>query len=171
MSTRSPVHDRLHDAAHSLRRAATTRTPVPAVRTTLGSADIRAAYDVQRHNIQRLVAAGDTIVGRKIGLTSAAVQQQLGVTEPDFGTLLGSMRVPNHSTVACTKLLQPKIEAEVAFEIAEPITRVPNDPEGLVPLIRCARPALEIVDSRIERWDIAIVDTIADNASSDDRDG
>ncbi|RIW49965.1 2-keto-4-pentenoate hydratase [Micromonospora endophytica] len=166
MPTPAPPPDRLGEVALSLRRAATTSTPVPAVRAVLGATDTRAAYEVQRRNVAHLVAAGDRVVGRKIGLTSTAVQRQLGVNEPDFGTLLDSMRVPDGGTVDRRRLLQPKVEAEIAFELAAPITEVPDDPARLVPLIRTARPAIEIVDSRIERWDITIVDTIADNASS-----
>jgi len=153
-------------AAELLRQAMLSCTPIPPVRAILGSAGPRAAYDVQRLNIAARVRTGDAIIGRKIGLTSAAVQAQLGVTEPDFGTLLRSMQVPHEGTVDSASLLQPRIEAEIAFELAETIETVPGSPEELAASIRCARPALEIVDSRIDGWDIDIVDTIADNASS-----
>ena len=166
MPTQTPTYAALRDATELLRRATLSATPVPPVRAILGSADPEAAYRVQRLNIDARVRAGDTIVGRKIGLTSAAVQAQLGVSEPDFGTLLRSMQVPDQGTVDSSLLLQPRIEAEIAFELAEPLTTVPAHPAELAASLRCARPALEIVDSRIEGWDIDIVDTIADNASS-----
>lgn len=165
-TTHTPTHQALRDAAEQLRQATLSAKPVPPVRAILGSADAKAAYAVQRLNIEARVRAGDAIVGRKIGLTSVVVQAQLGVTEPDFGTLLRSMQVPDEGTVDSTLLLQPRIEAEIAFELSESVTTVPGQPEELVAFIRCARPAVEIVDSRIADWNIQIVDSIADNASS-----
>jgi len=164
--TTTPTYHALREAAEQLRQAALSATPVPPVRAILAPAGAKAAYGVQRLNIEARVRAGDAIVGRKIGLTSAVVQAQLGVTEPDFGTLLRSMQVPHEGTVDSRLLLQPRIEAEIAFELSESITTVPGRPEELVAFIRYARPALEIVDSRIADWNIQIVDTIADNASS-----
>lgn len=156
----------VREAADRLRDAAATSIPVLPVRAILGSDRTDAAYAVQRHNIEQRLRAGDRVVGRKVGLTSVAVQRQLGVEQPDFGTLLRSMQVPDDGVVASGRLLQPKIEAEIAFELGSSTDDLDDDPAALVASVRCARPALEIVDSRIDDWDIGIVDTIADNASS-----
>ena len=151
-------------AAHCLLEAARTRRPCPPVRELIGADDVAAAYAVQRE-----VAAVRTrtakVVGHKIGLTSAAVQRQLGVDQPDFGVLFDDMDVTGVDPVPMGGLLQPRIEAEIAFLLAADLTG-----EITAAAVRAAvgamAPALEIVDSRIAGWDISIADTIADNASS-----
>jgi 2-keto-4-pentenoate hydratase len=108
-------------------------------------------------------------VGRKIGATSEAVQTQLGVDQPDFGYLLSDMDVSDDHPISMRPLLQPRVEAEVAFRLATDVD--PGD-EAEITLaavraaVDVALPALEIVDSRIDRWDIGFTDTVADNASS-----
>lgn len=154
-------------AAGRLRDAAATGVPTGPVRDLLGRDRIARAYSVQQHNIGlALREPGEAIVGRKIGLTSPAVQQQLGVDQPDYGTLLRSMRVADGGTIGPERTLQPKIEAEVAFVLGRDIDEVPATPGELLPAVARAVPALEIVGSRVANWDIKIVDTIADNASS-----
>lgn len=154
-------------AAGLLRDAAATGVPTGPVRDLLGKENVTRAYAVQQHNIGlALLRPGEAVVGRKIGLTSPAVQRQLGVDQPDYGTLLRSMRVPDGGTVGPGQTLQPKLEAEVAFELSHDLVNVPATPAELLPSVARAVPALEIVDSRVANWDIQIVDTIADNASS-----
>lgn len=133
--------------------------------TDLAPGDLSAAYAVQRHNAERAIAAGRHLVGRKIGLTSKAVQAQLGVDQPDFGTLFADMQIEG-SVCAADTLIQPKIEAEVAFVLDRDIEDDLIEGPALMRAIGFALPALEIVDSRIESWKITIVDTIADNGSS-----
>src|SRR5271165_5308794 len=101
---------RLRDAAH-------TRLPIPPLRTELGEREIATAYVIQQENVARAVAAGDRITGRKIGLTSLAVQRQLGVSEPDYGTLLASMELVSDDEIPA-RLIQPRAEAEVAFVLS-----------------------------------------------------
>ncbi|TPQ21514.1 2-keto-4-pentenoate hydratase [Streptomyces sporangiiformans] len=152
--------------ADVLREASRTNSPCPPVRSLLGDGDIQAAYAVQRTNVERGVAAGRRIVGRKIGLTSLAVQTQLGVDQPDFGTLFADMAVPEGGLVKAGRLIQPKVEAEVALVLG---AELPHRDCTVAEVLRAtdfALPALEIVDSRIADWDIGIVDTVADNASS-----
>ncbi|MER8159747.1 fumarylacetoacetate hydrolase family protein [Streptomyces sp. NPDC094472] len=152
-------------AADALAEAVRGGTACPPVRTLLDDGDIEAAYAVQRLNLQREQAAGRRIVGRKIGLTSLAVQRQLGVDQPDFGALFADMAVPEGGEVAAGQLLQPKVEAEVALVLGSDL---PHAQCTVVDLLRAtdfALPALEIVDSRVRDWDISIVDTVADNAS------
>ncbi|CDR04919.1 2-keto-4-pentenoate hydratase [Streptomyces iranensis] len=135
------------------------------VRTLLDDGDIEAAYAVQRLNLRREQATGRRIAGRKIGLTSPAVQRQLGVDQPDFGALFADLAVPEGGEVPAGRLLQPKVEAEVALVLGSDL---PHRPCTVVDLLRAtdfALPALEIVDSRVRDWDISIVDTVADNAS------
>ncbi|MCD9199842.1 2-keto-4-pentenoate hydratase [Aeromicrobium wangtongii] len=152
-------------AADRLEQAQSTLRPTPPVRDILGSTDITAAYAVQDEVNLRRRARGAQVVGRKIGLTSPAVQQQLGVDQPDFGVLFDDMVHADGSTVPTGRLLQPKIEAEVAFVLAQ-------DLDGELDLatvrgaVDYAVAALEIVDSRVADWDITITDTVADNGSS-----
>jgi 2-keto-4-pentenoate hydratase len=149
-------------AADRLREATRTRTPCPPVRDLIGHDDVGTAYAVQRLLVEDRLAVGGRVVGRKIGLTSPAVQQQLGVDRPDFGVLYADMEIANGGTVPSGVLLQPKIEAEVAFILGRDL-----DGEGdLRDAVEFVVPALEIVDSRIADWDISFGDTVADNASS-----
>ncbi|WP_369254842.1 2-keto-4-pentenoate hydratase [Streptomyces sp. R35] len=127
--------------------------------------DLETAYAVQQLNVRRGLDAGRRIVGRKIGLTSVAVQRQLGVDRPDFGALFADMAVPDGGEVAAGRLLQPKVEAEVALVLGRDL---PDRACTVVDVLRAvdfALPALEIVDSRVRGWDISLVDTVADNAS------
>lgn len=140
-------------AAARLVRAAETREPCPPVRDLIGPADVEAAYATQLLVNRARVRAGARVVGRKIGLTSPAVQAQLGVDTPDFGVLLDDMDMTGR-TVPTGRLLQPKAEAELAFVLGADLT------------VASTHVALEIVDSRIAGWDITYADTVADNASS-----
>jgi len=155
----------LHAAADRLIAAAAAPRQCDPVRDILGDSDIAAAYAVQRLLTEDSLARGRRIVGHKIGLTSPAVQQQLGVDQPDSGVLFADMGVPAEATVQTHTLLQPKIEAEIAFILADDL-----DGDLSESRIRAAAgvavPAIEIVDSRVRDWSISIVDTIADNGSS-----
>jgi 2-keto-4-pentenoate hydratase len=155
-----------HKAADMLANATSTGIPCQPVRDLFAVSDIDAAYDVQRLHTERVLAAGHRLVGRKIGLTSPAVQHQLGVDTPDFGALFSDMALDHDATVPVGRLLQPRVEAEIALILGAGLP----GPDCSVADIRAATaflaPALEIVDSRIAGWDITIVDTIADNASS-----
>ena len=121
---------------------------------------------MQRRLTESRIAGGGTVVGRKIGLTSPAVQRQLGVDQPDFGVLFADMEVAEADTVAMDRLLQPKIEAEIAFVLGADLADGPLDSDQVRAAVAAAAPALEIVDSRIVGWDITFADTVADNASS-----
>jgi 2-keto-4-pentenoate hydratase len=155
----------LREAADRLIAAAAGPQACDPVRDILGDHDIASAYAVQRLLTEHSLAQGRRIVGHKIGLTSPVVQRQLGVDQPDSGVLFADMRVPTEATVATGKLLQPKVEAEIAFILAEDL-----DGDLSESRIRAAAgvavPAIEIVDSRVRDWSISIVDTIADNGSS-----
>ena len=165
------TQDAISAAVQRLAQAQRTRVPCPAVRDLIGTDDLPAAYAVQQGLVQARIAGGVSVVGRKIGATSKAVQDQLGVDQPDFGYLLSDMDVSHGvhgAPISMRTLVQPRVEAEVAFRLARDID-VPED-EITLDFVRSAVdvavPALEIVDSRIENWDIGFTDTVADNASS-----
>jgi len=156
----------LHAAAKRLVVAAETRTPCAPVRDIIGSIEQDAAYQVQALVTERRVAGGQRIVGRKIGLTSAAVQSQLGVHSPDFGTLFGDMAYADREPMPLDRFLQPRVEAEVAFVLGRDLDVATANVADVIRATECVLPAIEVVDSRISNWDITIADTIADNASS-----
>jgi 2-keto-4-pentenoate hydratase len=154
----------LHSLADALHAAQRDGRPIPPLRDWLADAD--AAYAVQEVNTTRALDAGRRLVGRKIGLTSAAVQAQLGVDRPDFGMLFADMEVGEGEPVTAARVLQPKVEAEIALILDR---HLPQEQPTLADIVRATAyvvPALEIVGSRIAGWDITFVDTVADNASS-----
>jgi len=156
----------LDGAAERLRGAALRRRPCAPVRDLIGREEIAAAYAVQQRVNTARSAAGGVVIGRKIGLTSAAVQQQLGVDQPDLGVLFDDMTYESGDTLPHDRFLQPRVEAEVAFVLGEDLV----DGELDLPQVRGAvdhlAAALEVCDSRIADWDISFADTVADNASS-----
>lgn len=153
-------------AAHRLQAVARTGVPCAPVRDLIGSEDVDLAYAVQQRLTDDRLATGARIVGRKIGLTSPAVQRQLGVDRPDFGVLFEDMDVTGMPEVPSGRLLQPKTEAEVAFVLDADLAEGPLDVGQVSGAVAYAVAALEIVDSRIAGWDITFADTVADNASS-----
>src|SRR3954451_20036529 len=153
-------------AVNRLEQAAFTRVPCAPVRDLIGADDVNLAYDVQRQLAKRRLAEGGRVVGRKIGLTSPAVQKQLGVDRPDFGVLFADMDVSDLPEVPSDRLLQAKTEAEIAFVLGADLAEGPLAPAQVRGAVAYAVAALEIVDSRIAGWDITFGDTVADNASS-----
>lgn len=153
-------------AAKRLLDAARSRVPCPPVRDLLPDGSAATAYAVQSVLTQDRMDRDRRIVGRKIGLTSPSVQQQLGVDQPDFGVLFDDMVVPTGSAVDTASLLQPRIEAEIAFVLDTDLDGPHFDLASVRTAVARMVPALEIVDSRIARWDITFADTVADNASS-----
>ena len=154
------------DVAAILRAAAGSGVPCPPVRDLIGSADdVETAYAVQERNTTADVAAGRRVSGRKIGLTSPAVQAQLGVDRPDFGTLMVDMEFADGVEIPFARLLQPRAEAEVAIVIERDLDSAPHGFAEIIRSTAFALPALEIVDSRVRDWDIRLADTVADNAS------
>ncbi|WP_246210359.1 2-keto-4-pentenoate hydratase [Nocardioides piscis] len=128
--------------------------------------NVHAAYAVQRAGVARRVAEGARITGRKVGLTSDAVQEQLGVDQPDFGVLLDDMAHANGAAVPIRAFLQPKVEAEIAFVLEHELAEGDLEIEQVRAAVAYAVAALEICDSRIADWNISFTDTVADNASS-----
>lgn len=156
----------IQQLADRLRQANLTKNFCEPLREVIGVEDIETAYTIQKININRAVAEGARIIGHKIGLTSKAIQKQLGVNQPDFGTLLDSMEILNNDSFSVKELMQPKIEAEIAFVLKYDLPNYPLAMNELISAIDYVLPALEIVGSRIADWNIRITDTIADNASA-----
>ncbi len=153
------------EASRRLLDAQANGRPTAPVRDLIGSTDIDVAYRVQQRVIGARVRGGASVVGRKIGLTSEAVQRQVGVDQPDFGVLLDEMRFRSGDVIPSSLLLQPRAEVEVAFVLATDLEAAP-DLDAVRSAIAYASPAIEVVDSRVRGWDITITDTVADNASS-----
>ena len=158
--------DDIAGVAERLREAYASGKPIGPVRTAFPGATIADAYAIQQANTAWWTLNGRTRVGAKIGLTAKTVQKQLGVDQPDFGTLFADMAVLDGDEVPAGVLLQPKVEAEIAFVMARTPDANRLTTAEIINSVAYALPAIEIVDSRIANWDIKIVDTIADNASS-----
>ncbi|WP_211451855.1 2-keto-4-pentenoate hydratase [Collimonas antrihumi] len=156
----------IQEAADRLWQAHVEQRPCAPVRDLIGMTDIDAAYAVQQKNTERWLQQGRRLVGRKIGLTSTAVQKQLGVDQPDFGMLFADMCAADGEQINAGRILQPKIEAEIALVIERPLTHEKHTVADIINAVAYALPALEIVGSRVANWDIKLTDTIADNASS-----
>jgi 2-keto-4-pentenoate hydratase len=156
----------IEDAAARLREARASAVPCAPVRELLPGGTVEDAYAVQRINTELVLQAGRRLIGWKIGLTNPVVQRQLGVDQPDFGALFADESVGDELPVAPGLLLQPRVEAEVAFVLDRDLGSGPITPVDVIRATAFVLPAIEIVDSRVSGWDITIVDTVADNASS-----
>lgn len=152
-------------AAQMLRDAYTAGAVAP-LRQWLEPTDAAGAYAVQAINTRHWQSQGRRIVGRKAGLTAKAVQQQLGVDQPDFGVLFDDMRVDDGGRLDPARCLQPKAEAEIAFVLAADLPSSTTTPQEVAAAVASVHAAIEIVDSRIADWKITFADTVADNGSS-----
>ena len=153
-------------AAAALLDAYDTKVAIPPLVQTYPGMTTEDSYAVQQLQIERRLSEGRTIKGHKVGLTSAAMQRQLGVDQPDYGHLLDDMFFLEHVLIPSSIYLQPKIEPEVAFVLKRRLSGPGVTVPEAISAVDYVLPALEIIDSRIENWKIGIVDTIADNASS-----
>jgi 2-keto-4-pentenoate hydratase len=160
-----PVTDSHRAAAARLLDAAARGVPCAPVRGLLAAATVDDAYAVQSL-VHEATGTGRRRLGRKIGLTSRTVQEQMGVDQPDFGVLYADMAFGDGEPLPADRLLQPRIEAEVAFVLARDLPERPVVSSDVIRATDFVVAAIEIVDSRIADWDISIVDTVADNASS-----
>jgi 2-keto-4-pentenoate hydratase len=150
--------------AEKLALAEKTRVPIPPLTGDDPSLTIDDAYAVQAANVKRLLREGAVISGKKIGLTSPGMQQLLGVNEPDYGHLFSFMECARE--ISAAELIQPKVEAEIAFILREDLPDREVTPEDVKAATAYVVAAFEIVDSRISDWKIKLADTVADNASS-----
>ncbi len=157
---------KIDEAARKLYRAELERRPVSPLTETYTDLSLSEAYQVQLAIVALKRAAGARVVGKKTGLTSKSMQRLLGIDEPDFGHLLESMMVPDGGDIPLQELIQPKVEAEIAFLLGQDLQGSGVTVEDALAATRCVIAALEIIDSRIKEWRIKLADTVADNASS-----
>ncbi|WP_051468312.1 2-keto-4-pentenoate hydratase [Actinomadura oligospora] len=150
-------------AADRILAAYASGTPCEPVRDLVATPD--EAYAVQERLTTRWLGEGRRLVGRKIGLTSEAVQRQLGVDTPDFGMLFADMAVPDGAEIPAGAVMQARAEAEVALVLEHDLTHERHTVADLLRATAFALPAIEVVGSRIRDWDITLADTVADNAS------
>jgi len=160
--------DQLLAAARALRDAATSGTPCVPVRELLGvdGSDVATGYAIQEVNTAHWLAAGRRLVGRKIGLTSAAIQAQLGVDQPDYGMLYDDMVYSDAEPATADAVLQGRAEAEVAFVLGRDLGMERPTLTDVMAAVDHALPAIEVAGSRVADWSVRILDTVADNASS-----
>lgn len=157
-STINRFGDALYDAFVS-------RTTIAPLIEQTDDIEIEDSYRIAKRYVDRRVAAGEQIVGKKIGVTSKPVQEMLGVFQPDFGQLTSDMVHENGATIDLNMLIQPKAEAELAFVLKEDLVGPGITAVDVIRATDYVTPCFEIVDSRIKDWKIGIKDTIADNAS------
>jgi 2-keto-4-pentenoate hydratase len=149
-----------------LHQAELHQSPLPPLSETYPTLTSEQAYAIQTAWLDLKQAEGHDLVGHKIGLTSQAMQQQLGVDQPDYGFLLNTMMVQSGSTISSETLIQPRLEPEIAFWLSKDLRGPGITREQVLHATRGVALALELIDSRIADWRIKLVDTIADNASS-----
>jgi 2-keto-4-pentenoate hydratase len=156
----------IEKAAGTLAGAYTTRTPLPPLTASHPDLSVGDAYAVQLAQVAVWTDAGARVKGHKVGLTSAAMQRQLGVDQPDFGHLLDTMFLAEGTPAAYQRFIQPKAEPEIAFVLGRDLAGPGVTVAEALAAVDFVLPALEIIDSRIADWKITLADTIADNASS-----
>ncbi len=160
LATKNALGDELFEALRGRRTVAPLTDRVPGI-------TIDDAYWVSRRLLERRLSAGEKLIGKKIGVTSKAVQDMLDVHQPDFGYLTDPMRYASGSEVPISReLIQPRAEGEIAFVLKRDLTGPGVTPEDALAATEGVIPCFEIVDSRIRDWKIRIQDTISDNASS-----
>jgi 2-keto-4-pentenoate hydratase len=154
------------ELAAGLARAERSREPIPPLTAAHPDMDVVDAYEIQLINIRQRVSEGARVLGHKVGLSSLAMQQMMGVDEPDYGHLLDDMQVFEDTPVKAGKYLYPRVEVEVGFILAEDLPGAGCTEDDVLAATEALVPSIELIDTRITDWKIALCDTIADNASS-----
>jgi 2-keto-4-pentenoate hydratase len=152
--------------AAELAQAERSRVSVAPLTSGHPDIDVVDAYEIQLMNIRTRIADGARVVGHKVGLSSEAMQQMMGVDEPDYGHLLDDMQVFQDTPVPAGRFLYPRVEVEVAFLLADDLPGASCTEDDVLAATAAFAPSLELIDTRIHDWKIALCDTIADNASS-----
>lgn len=158
--------DQQEKAAEALWAAEHDREPIGPLTLDHPDMDVVDAYEIQLINIRRRLAEGRLIRGHKVGLSSKAMQEMMGVDEPDYGHLLDDMFVFEDDEVDTAALCFPRVEVEVGFILGSPLPAPGCNAADVLRATEYVVPAIEIIDSRIRDWKIGLCDTIADNASS-----
>ncbi len=152
--------------AADLAEAERSRVPISPLTAANPDIDVVDAYEIQLINIRRRVAGGAVVVGHKVGLSSEAMQKMMGVDEPDYGHLLADMEVFEDKPVPTGRYLYPRVEVEVGFLLADDLPGAGCTEDDVLAATAAFAPSIELIDTRITDWKIALCDTIADNASS-----
>ena len=160
------LHSAVEECVDALAAAASKRQPIPPLSATYPELTVEDAYAIQAAGIERQISAGRLVRGRKAGLTSAAMQAQLGVDEPDFGVLLDDMFLDEGDDIPVELFVQPRVVATMAFVLATDLAGPGMTIADALTAVAGVMPAMEIVDSRIASWKVQVADTIADNASA-----
>ena len=156
----------INDLGRRLYDAWDNATQITPITESAPDITIEEAYQVQLSMINRRLLQGESIVGKKIGITAKAVMNMLGVNKPDFGHLMSGMEFKESQSLPFEIFCQPKGEGEIAFLLKKDLTGPGITTAQVIAATDCVLPAYEIVDSRIENWNIKIQDTVADNASA-----
>jgi len=159
VATREELAAELADAERS-------RVPMAPLTFLHSDIDVVDAYEIQLINIRQRVAEGARVVGHKVGLSSEAMQKMMGVDEPDYGHLLADMEVYEDEPVPAGRFLYPRVEVEVGFILADDLPGAGCTEDDVLAATAAFAPSIELIDTRIKDWKIALCDTIADNASS-----
>ncbi|MGB8502242.1 2-keto-4-pentenoate hydratase [Mycobacterium sp.] len=157
---------RRDELAADLAEAERSRAPIAPLTDENPTIDVVDSYEIQLTNIRQRVAEGARVVGHKVGLSSKAMQQMMGVDEPDYGHLLDEMEVFEDKPVQAGRYLYPRVEVEVGFVLAEDLPGAGCTEDDVLAATAAFAPAIELIDTRITDWKIKLCDTIADNASS-----
>lgn len=156
--------EKINELGNALFEATTSKKAIAPVREQLEGATLNDAYAIQTVQLEHHLAEGRVLKGHKIGLTSFAMQEQLGVDSPDFGFFLDTMVYPEGEAVPADTFIAPKVEPELAFKLSKDLTGDVTV-QDVLDATEAIYPAIEIIDSRVEDWNIHLVDTVADNAS------
>ncbi|MBK1887168.1 MULTISPECIES: 2-oxopent-4-enoate hydratase [Marinobacter] len=149
-----------------LYQAMVNRTAVRPLTERFSDITVEDAYNISLRILERRIESGEKVIGKKIGLTSKAVQNMLKVGQPDFGYLTDKMAYSQGEEVQISgRLMQPKAEGEIAFILKKDLLGPGLTAADVLAATDCVLPCFEVVDSRIENWEIKIQDTVADNAS------
>jgi len=154
------------ELAAELAQAERSREPIAPLTAAYPDIDVVDAYEIQLINIRQRVAEGARVMGHKVGLSSLAMQEMMGVDEPDYGHLLDEMQVFEDTPVKAGRYLYPRVEVEVGFILAADLPGAGCTEDDVLAATEALVPSIELIDSRITDWKIALCDTIADNASS-----
>ncbi|MDT5260531.1 MAG: 2-keto-4-pentenoate hydratase [Mycobacterium sp.] len=154
------------ELAADLAQAERSREPIAPLTSAYPDIDVVDAYEIQLINIRQRVAEGARVLGHKVGLSSLAMQQMMGVDEPDYGHLLDEMQVFEDTPVKAGRYLYPRVEVEVGFILAADLPGAGCTEDDVLAATEALAPSIELIDTRITDWEIALCDTIADNASS-----
>lgn len=156
----------IQKAGTALLEAENEKKPIAPFTSSTEEISVDDAYNIQLYQIRQKVENGAVIVGKKIGLTSKAMQEMLNVNEPDYGHLLNDMIYGDGDTIRLNKFIQPRIEFEIAFVLKKDLIGPGVTMNDVIEATDYVVPALEIIDSRIKDWQIKFEDTVADNGSS-----